>query len=240
MGKEINKNKIVVFTGAGISAESGLKTFRDSGGLWNDYVVEDVATVNAWIRNPRLVLDFYNERRNDVRKAEPNAAHLAIAELQSKYEVIVVTQNVDDLHERAGSKNVIHVHGEITKARSCSDDEQLFDIGYEPIKFGQLCENGNQIRPHIVWFGEDVIRYDESRDHFKTAGRILVVGTSLTVYPVANLLKQARHRAEKVIVALDVEKIPFGYTFIRAKAANMVPHITQKWLDGTKVRPGYQ
>src|ERR1035437_1122490 len=148
--------KIIVLTGAGISAESGIKTFRDSGGLWEEHRIEDVATFEGWQRNPQLVLTFYNERRKQLLKTEPNAAHKALVELESKYDVQIITQNVDDLHERAGSKNVLHLHGELKKVRSTEDDNLVYELDGWELKLGDNCEKGSQLRPHIVWFGEAV------------------------------------------------------------------------------------
>ncbi len=229
MSKPIDPNKIVVFTGAGVSAESGLKTFRDSNGLWNNYSIEQVATPQAWRANPELVLDFYNMRRNELNHVEPNPAHIAIAQLESQYEVVVITQNVDNLHERAGSTKVIHVHGELTKARSTGDNA-VYEIGTKPIVSGDFCPNGHQLRPHIVWFGEEVLFIDECREHLQTANKVLVIGSSLTVFPAAGLLKQARFNAEKIIVSMEVDKIPFGYKFLRGKAASLVPVICDNWI----------
>src|SRR3954468_171917 len=155
------KKKLVVLTGAGISAESGLKTFRDSDGLWEGYDIEDVATPRAWKKNPQLVLEFYNYRRRDVAAAQPNAAHTELAELQHDFDVHVITQNIDDLHERAGSKKVLHLHGEIMKARSTVDPELVYPLKTWEIKPGDICEKGSQLRPHIVWFGELVPEMDK-------------------------------------------------------------------------------
>lgn len=235
MADAIIQNKIVVFTGAGVSAESGLQTFRDSGGLWNNYAVSDVATPEAWARNPQLVLDFYNERRKQSCAAEPNAAHLAIAQLEKDFEVIVITQNVDNLHEQAGSSQVIHVHGELTKARSTLDYNLVYDIDDKEIQLGDYCEKGSQLRPHIVWFGEIPENLDIAALHMKTAAKVLVVGTSLVVYPAAGLVKKARHHAEKILVSLDVERKPYGFTWLRGAAAKLVPHITQCWREGRSV-----
>lgn len=232
MKKPINENKIVILSGAGISAESGIQTFRDSNSLWNEYSIEDVATPQAWRNNPKLVLDFYNQRRKDVANAGPNGAHKALANLQDKFETVIVTQNIDDLHERAGSKNVIHVHGEITKARSSDDSNDIKHIGYAPINYGDICSKGSQLRPHIVWFGEEVLNYDVARQHIETAKRVLIIGTSLSVFPIAGLLKKARFHSEKIIVSLDIESKPFGYQFVRGKATEMVPYICNCWLDG--------
>jgi NAD-dependent deacetylase len=232
MSDPIDENKVVILTGAGISAESGLQTFRDSNGLWNNYSLNDVATLDAWYRNPHLVLDFYNERRRHAGKAKPNKAHLSIAELQKRYEVIVVTQNVDDLHERAGSCTVIHLHGELVKARSSIDSSLIYDIGYKDIKLGDLCDKGYQLRPNIVWFGENIENYDISLKHIRTASKLLVVGTSLNVFPAAGLVKKARYQAEKLIIQPELEKKPYGYTWLRGTAVNLAPHVITCWLDG--------
>lgn len=179
---------IVVLTGAGISAESGLSTFRDSGGLWEQHSVYDVATPEAFARNQELVLRFYNERRHQLESVQPNPAHRLLAELESRYRVTVVTQNVDDLHERGGSTNVLHLHGELTKARSSGFPELIYDIGYKEIHPGDVCERGTQLRPHIVWFGEEVPMLDTAAEVVRTADRLLIVGTSLQVYPAAGLV----------------------------------------------------
>lgn len=225
----IDTNKIVVFTGAGVSAESGLKTFRDFNGLWNNYSIEQVATPQAWRADPQLVLDFYNMRRGELKNVEPNPAHIAIAELEKQYDVVVITQNVDNLHERAGSSNVLHVHGELTKARP-EVGQDIIDIGTTEIKMGDLAPNGHQLRPHIVWFGEEVLLMDECQEHLETASKVLVVGSSLTVFPAAGLLKYARFNAEKIIVSMEVNKIPFGYKFLRGKAGSLVPVICENWI----------
>jgi NAD-dependent deacetylase len=232
MPQPIDPNRIVIFSGAGISAESGLATFRDGNGLWNQYKIEDVATPSAWEANPEIVLQFYNERRQQATAAQPNAAHLAIAELETKYEVIVITQNIDDLHERAGSSNIIHVHGEITKARSSIDESLIYKIGDRDIEIGDKCEKGSQLRPHIVWFDEKIQNFEVAREMLKTAGKVLVVGTSLTVYPAASLLTKARFHAEKILVNLEISKKPFGYNCWREKASIAVPSIVRRWLEG--------
>ncbi|MCB9284100.1 MAG: NAD-dependent deacylase [Lewinellaceae bacterium] len=178
--------KLVVLTGAGISAESGIPTFRDAGGLWEGHRVEEVATPGAWARNPELVLQFYNERRRKLQEVEPNDGHRALVDLESKYQVTVVTQNVDDLHERAGSKNVIHLHGELLKARS-SRFEHLVYHWPKDIRLGDFCERGAQLRPHIVWFGEMVPMMEEAARVTSLADILLIVGTSMQVYPAAGL-----------------------------------------------------
>jgi len=184
----MSKKKLVVFTGAGISAESGIKTFRDAGGLWEQYRIEDVATFEAWERNRELVLNFYNERRRQVMEAQPNAAHLMIAQLETEFDVQVVTQNVDDLHERAGSKKVLHLHGEIMKARSTVDDQLVYALKDWQLNSGDLCEKGSQLRPHIVWFGEMVPDMDTANELGARTDLMVVVGTSLNVYPAAGIL----------------------------------------------------
>ena len=183
-----HKKKLVVFTGAGISAESGIKTFRDAGGLWEEYRIEQVATFEAWCNNQDLVLDFYNKRRKQVMEAKPNAAHLLVAELQKKFDVQVITQNVDDLHERAGSKKVLHLHGEIMKARSTVDPELVYPLKTFEIKRGDVCEKGSQLRPHIVWFGEMVPEMEKANQMASHAEFFVVIGTSLNVYPAAGVI----------------------------------------------------
>ena len=192
--------KITVLTGAGVSAESGVSTFRDSDGLWENHKVEDVASIEGWYRNPSVVLDFYNARRAQLADVRPNAAHRAIAELENEYKVTVVTQNVDNLHERAGSTRVLHLHGELTKVRPencCNErdgfsEETVFDIGTDSIVIGDLAPNGAQLRPHIVWFGEAVPKIDQAIDAVEAADILLIVGTSLQVYPAAGLYRFAK------------------------------------------------
>src|SRR6188474_1879634 len=182
--------KLVVLTGAGISAESGLKTFRDSDGLWEGYNIEDVATPDAWNRNPQLVLDFYNERRKQLMAVEPNKAHHSIASLDKLFETVVVTQNVDDLHERAGSRNIIHLHGELVKARSTVVEHLVYEWKKD-ILMGDLCEKGYQLRPHIVWFGEMVPMLEPAIATLIDAEIVLVIGSSMQVYPAASLVAYA-------------------------------------------------
>ncbi|PUA28657.1 MAG: NAD-dependent deacylase [Cellvibrio sp. 79] len=230
----INPQKIVVFSGAGISAESGLKTFRDSNGLWENYPVEVVASINGWRNNPELVLDFYNQRRLDAANATPNKAHLAIAELEKKFDVVVITQNVDDLHERAGSSNVIHLHGNLTQARSSIDPGLIYDIGSAAIHIGQTCGLKSQLRPNIVFFGEIPYFLNEAKNHIIEAACVLAVGSSLVVEPAASLLKKARFHAAKTLVTLDVDKVPFGFKLQRGKATELVPYFCQRWLSAGK------
>ena len=183
-----NRKRVVVLSGAGISAESGIPTFRDSNGLWEGHDVMEVASPVGWKKNPELVLDFYNKRRLAARKASPNAGHYALAKLEKDFEVVVVTQNVDDLHERAGSSKVIHLHGELSKSRSCMDERLIYDIPDGIIKLGDLCEKGSQLRPNIVWFGEMVPMMEKAIEEASTADIFIVVGTSLLVYPAAGLI----------------------------------------------------
>lgn len=184
------KKKIVVLSGAGISAESGIKTFRDAGGLWEGYDVMEVASPEGWHRNRELVLDFYNQRRRQLREVQPNAAHLALVELEGKYEVVVVTQNVDDLHERAGSSRVVHLHGELLKARSTCDENLIYEWTKD-LNLGDTCEKGSQLRPHIVWFGEMVPMLEVAASETSAADIVLIVGTSMQVYPAAGLVAYA-------------------------------------------------
>ena len=180
--------KIVILTGAGISAESGLKTFRDSNGLWENHKIEDVATPYAWKSNPELVLDFYNKRRLQASKAFPNKAHLSLVELEKYFDVTIITQNVDNLHERAGSTKVIHLHGELIKARSSGNPSLIYDIDNNKIEIGDLCDEGHQLRPHIVWFGEEVPMITSVIPFFQVAEIVIVIGTSLSVYPASGLI----------------------------------------------------
>ena len=186
--------KLVVLTGAGMSAESGISTFRDSGGLWEQYRIEDVATPQAWERNPELVLEFYNQRRKQLFDVEPNAGHLALAELEKKYEVRIITQNVDNLHERAGSSWVLHLHGELMKMRSTSPMADVYDVKPEKIEYflGDLCPKGYPLRPHIVWFGEDVPNYSYATEIVHLADILIIIGTSMQVYPAAGLINHVK------------------------------------------------
>ena len=192
------KEKIAVLTGAGVSAESGLGTYRDNGGLWNNYDPMEVASIEGWYRNRKLVLDFYNMQRAKLRDAQPNAAHLAIAALEDKYDVTVITQNVDNLHEKAGSTRVIHLHGEATKVRpengvydESYSEREVIDVGYEPVNLGDKAPNGSQLRPHIVFFGEAVPKIERAIDIVSAADLLLIVGTSMQVYPAAGLYRYA-------------------------------------------------
>jgi NAD-dependent deacetylase len=187
--------RLVVLTGAGMSAESGIKTFRDSGGLWEEYDVTEVATPMAWWKNKELVLRFYNERRRQMATCEPNDGHRGLAALERYFDVQIITQNIDNLHERAGSTRILHLHGELTKARSTTDKNLVYDIGYKDINPGDLCEKGSQLRPHIVWFGEDVPMMDEAARLTAEADIFVVAGSSLNVYPAAGLINYAPRNA---------------------------------------------
>jgi len=224
--------RIVVLSGAGISAESGLQTFRGADGLWEGHRVEDVATPEAWAANPALVLDFYNQRRRAVRAATPNAAHEALVDLERAYDVRIVTQNVDDLHERAGSRNVLHLHGEIMLARSTRDPQLIRHLGDADIHLGDRCELGSQLRPHIVWFGEMVPAMDEAVDLVAGADVLLVVGTSLQVYPAASLVFEAKKRARRIVVNPDIPGEVSGPAFeIVVKPATIgVPEVVADLL----------
>lgn len=210
----MKRKRLTVLTGAGVSAESGISTFRDSDGLWENHNVEDVASIEGWYRNPALVLDFYNARRAQLFTVKPNAAHEAIAALESEYDVTVVTQNVDNLHERAGSTKVVHLHGELTKVRPencCNDrdgysEETVFDIGRDAIHIGDVAPNGAQLRPHIVWFGEAVPKIETAIDAVEAADILLIVGTSLQVYPAAGLYRYAKMTTP--IYIIDPKDVP--------------------------------
>ncbi len=220
------KKKLVVLTGAGISAESGLKTFRDSDGLWEGYNVEEVATPRAWRKDPKLVLDFYNMRRKNVADAQPNEAHYGLAALEQDFDVHIITQNIDDLHERAGSSKVLHLHGQILKMRSEKDERLVYDITGD-ILIGDRAEDGAQLRPHIVWFEEPVPLIEEAIAITQTAAYFAVVGTSLVVYPAAGLLHYAPYGIPKFIVD---KKIPYtsslgGITSIEMPATEGVKRL---------------
>ncbi|MFZ7116035.1 MAG: SIR2 family NAD-dependent protein deacylase [Bacteroidota bacterium] len=224
--------KVVVLSGAGISAESGLKTFRDSDGLWENYRIEDVATPQAWKKDRNLVLQFYNERRKQVMAAKPNAAHLALAELENKYDVHIVTQNIDDLHERAGSTKILHLHGEILKSRSTMNPSLVYSIKGDSIVEGDTCELGSQLRPHIVWFGEMVPALEEAAYIVSEADIVIVVGTSLAVYPAAGLINYALPDAEKFLVNPDVSAGNLtGFKFINANAGTGIPVLVKEMIN---------
>ncbi len=182
---------VVVLTGAGMSAESGIKTFRDSGGLWENHDVMEVASHEGWLKNKELVLQFYNERRQQLQSCQPNEGHISLAQLEKHFKVDIITQNVDDLHERAGSKKILHLHGELTKARSSVDEDYIIKIGYKDIKLGDKCPKKGQLRPHIVWFGEAVPMMEPAVKITAKADIFVIIGTSLNVYPAAGLIHHA-------------------------------------------------
>jgi NAD-dependent deacetylase len=220
------KKKLVVLTGAGISAESGLKTFRDADGLWEGHSVYDVATPEAFKRNPQLVLDFYNMRRKDVQSVEPNSAHIGLAELERDFDVTIVTQNVDDLHERAGSTNVLHLHGEIFKMRSTKNVSKVYDCRNE-INVGYLADDGGQLRPHIVWFNEAVPMIEDAIEVMRTAELFAVIGTSLLVYPAASLVNYAPWQIPKFIIdkAIPYTQSLYNITAIEKPATEGVQQL---------------
>ncbi len=217
----MSKKRIVVLTGAGVSAESGIKTFRDSGGLWEEYDIMEVATPEAWERNRDLVMEFYNQRRKQLYEVEPNDAHYALAELEKHYDVHIITQNVDDLHERAGSSQVMHLHGELKKVRSSVDENLVYDLEGWELKPGDTCELGSQLRPHIVWFGEPVPMIPAAADLSNTADIYIIIGTSLNVYPAASLVNYVRPDTPVYLIdpsEVSVGHIP-GVRVIREKAS---------------------
>ncbi len=202
----MSKQKLIVLTGAGISAESGLRTFRDADGLWEGYNVQDVATPRAWRRDPQLVLNFYNERRQNVMEAKPNAAHIALAVLEQYFDVHIITQNIDDLHERGGSTKVMHLHGEILKMRSELNDDELYEVTGD-IKLGDKAADGGQFRPHVVWFEEQVPMIEYAVPLMQSADIFLLVGTSLAVYPAAGLVDYVRHRVPKYVIDKQIPQV---------------------------------
>lgn len=226
--------KLVVLTGAGMSSESGIRTFRDSGGLWEEYDVMDVATYDAWIRDRDLVLRFYNERRRQLESCQPNGGHIGLANLEKYFDVQIITQNIDNLHERAGSTKVLHLHGELTKARSTADPSLIYDIGYTDIKNGDKCEKGSQLRPHIVWFGEEVPMMDKAARLASEADIFVVIGSSLVVYPAAGLVTYAPLQADMWLIDPKEVEVPVNthVEVIREKAARGVEILTDKLLKG--------
>lgn len=224
---------VVILTGAGISAESGISTFRDSGGLWEQHRIEDVATYNAWQQNRKLVLEFYNQRRKQLSTVQPNAAHKALVRLEQKYNVHIITQNVDDLHERAGSANVLHLHGELKKARSTVDPALVYDIEGWELKEGDLCEKGSQLRPHIVWFGEPVPMIATASEIALKADVFIVIGTSMNVYPAAGLIEYAPRSSKKFLIDPNAKALPWiqNLTVIPKKAGEGVPELVDELLE---------
>lgn len=222
------KKRLVVLTGAGISAESGIRTFRDMGGLWEEYDVMEVASIQAWEKNMDLVINFYNERRKQLLECHPNAAHYALAELEQFFDVQIITQNIDDLHERAGSTNVLHLHGELKKVRSTVDPSLIYDLDGWELKKGDTCEKGSQLRPHIVWFGEMVPMIDEAARISESSDIFAVIGTSLNVYPAAGLLNYVKNDIPVYLV--DPNEVPAWRkaTFIKEKASTGVSRLAQE------------
>ncbi len=224
---------LVILSGAGMSAESGIKTFRDDDGLWRTHRFEDLASPQAWENNPQLVLDFYNERRKQLFEVEPNEGHRALARLQEKFQVQIITQNVDDLHERAGSKHVLHLHGELKKARSTTNPTLVYTLDHWELKLGDCCEEGSQLRPHIVWFGEPVPNISEAIRMVKKADMLFVIGTSLQVYPAAGLIDYAPHGIP--VVLIDPKAMPAPHQthirVVRATAATGVPALVDELLQ---------
>lgn len=219
--------KLVVLSGAGISAESGISTFRDSGGLWEGHDVLDVASPIGWAKNPELVLDFYNQRRKNVRESQPNGAHSFFAELEEKYDVTIVTQNVDDLHERGGSTNIIHLHGEILKAQSTLNPLSIYNLGEKDIYMGDKCEQGHQLRPSIVWFGEEVPKLQDAALKVQKADILIVIGTSLQVYPAAGLTNHTKSDCIKILVDPNAREmyVDTGFRIIQKTAVNAVDEL---------------
>jgi NAD-dependent deacetylase len=215
---------LVVLTGAGISAESGIKTFRDQDGLWENYNVLDVASYDGWLRNQNMVLQFYNERRRQLKTVQPNEGHKGLVELEKYFKVSVITQNVDNLHERAGSKNILHLHGELTKVRSTKDPAYIKDIGYNDVNPGDLCPKGAQLRPHIVWFGEEVPALSEAINIVQKADIFIIIGTSLNVYPAAGLIDYVLTGVPVYLIDPNPVQAPYGrkIEFIKEKAGKGV------------------
>ena len=221
---------LVFFTGAGISAESGIRTFRDSDGLWEEYDVMDVATPEAWSKDRELVLRFYNDRRKQIMEASPNKAHRTIVDLEKHFSVSVITQNIDDLHERAGSSDVLHLHGEIMLSRSTVDHELLYPVTEGTIQLGDKCEKGSQLRPHVVWFGEAVPAMEPAYALTHDADIFIVVGSSLNVYPAAGLAQMVRSNTPIYVVDPKDVPLPDGATHIMEKAGKGLPILAEKLM----------
>ena len=225
--------RIVILTGAGMSAESGISTFRDRNGLWKNHRIEEVASPEAWARDPELVLEFYNQRRKQLFEVEPNAGHRALVRLEEKFDVQIVTQNVDDLHERAGSCNVLHLHGELKKARSTVDPNLVYELDHWELKMGDTCEKGSQLRPHIVWFGEAVPMIEKAAKLVRTADIFMVIGTSMVVYPAAGLIHYVGREIPKFYVdpnAFVVHGVS-NLEVIRQKAGEALPVLVDRLLE---------
>lgn len=225
-----DKKRVVVLTGAGISAESGISTFRDSDGLWEHYRVEDVATHEAYLRNPELVLNFYNERRRQLFEVQPNEGHRQLVRLEEKYDVHIVTQNIDNLHEQAGSSQVLHLHGLLTQARSDRDDSLIVEIGNRDIHLGDKAPDGAQLRPHIVWFGEAVPNIEPASELCEQADYFIVVGTSMNVYPAAGLIHYVPRTSPCYLVDPKAVAISRTITVVQEKAGTGVKKVVDKLL----------
>jgi len=215
------RKKLIVLSGAGVSAESGIPTFSGADGLWEGYEITQVATFDAWTRNPALVQEFYNQRRKGVLSAEPNEAHRSIAQLEAFVDVHVITQNIDDLHERGGSTSIMHLHGQITKSRSTVDERLVYDIEGSELKMGHTCELGSQLRPHIVWFGEAVPMIEPAAELVSQADYLLIVGTSLVVYPAAGLMHAAPAHCKLWAIDPNAHELP-GMEGVRTIALGAV------------------
>ena len=225
------KKKVIVLTGAGISAESGISTFRDSDGLWEQYRVEDVATHEAYLRNPELVLNFYNERRRQLFQVKPNEGHRQLVRLEERYDVHIITQNIDNRHEQAGSTNVLHLHGELTKARSDRNDNLIIDIGDRDIHLGDKAPDGAQLRPHIVWFGEAVPNIEPAAELCEQADYFIVVGTSMNVYPAAGLIHYVPRSTPCYLVDPKAVPISRPITIFQEKAGTGVKKVVDALLS---------
>ena len=227
------KKKIVVLSGSGLSAESGLSTFRGAGGLWEGHDVTEVASPEGWAKDKEMVLRFYNQRRKQLREVKPNVAHLALVDLEKKYNVQIVTQNVDDLHERAGSTSILHLHGELRKVRSTVDPSLVYDIGYKELNLGDKCEKGSQLRPNVVWFGEFVPEIQNASAIAATADIFIIVGTSLVVYPAAGLINYASDESMKYVID-PVKPDTYGFIsnleFIQEKATVGTPKLVEELM----------
>jgi len=221
--------RIVVLTGAGISAESGLGTFRGSSGLWENYRIEDVATIQAFKKNPALVLKFYNIRRKELLEAFPNQAHVSLNKLQEKYSLSIITQNIDDLHERSGGKNILHLHGKLIESRSVIDG-QVYPIEGPNLNIGDLCKKGGQLRPNVVWFGEPVPKMEYAINEVNQADIFLIIGTSLNVYPAASLLDYAK-KAKRIIIIDPKSPLYNGVEVISQRATIAVPKLVEELLN---------
>ncbi len=225
--------KIIVLTGAGMSADSGLQTFRGSNGLWEGFDINEVATIEGWRKDPERVLEFYNKRRRQIYEVDPNEGHKALAQLEEEYEVTIITQNVDNLHERAGSSDVLHLHGELSKVRSVKDESLVYDIGDEEIKMGDTAEDGAQLRPHVVWFGGMVPNMEKATQLVPKADIVIVIGTSLVVYPAAGLIDYASNGIPKHIIDPDQPDMmnENEWTYIQTTAAEGTPELVEQLLD---------